>query len=474
MGFDPELVESCWGDNPDSQVIEQARDRDRSGAQDQDDRTGQGRVVVLREEYVLYDLDGDGVTERLCIHRVGNSVLGVQQVDDQPFVLWCPFPMQHRLIGQSLADKVIDIQRTRSVMLRQAMDNLYLSNAPRLLLAESSIGDNTIDDLLTVRPGALVRYKGAQPPVPLTTPFVADGAFKAMEIMAGERESRTGITRLNQGLDADTLNKTATGTALMQASGQQIEEYLARNFAEGVAELFEKKLKLMIRHGGAQTVRVEGGYRSVDPATLDAAMRIRVRVGLGSGRKDQRLAYRMQVLGLQKEALAAGEPLVTIEHLYNNLKGMVADAGLGSITQFFADPDALKDEDGRLPPRPDPAMAAQARAALDRQKLQGEQAKQAADLAYRERQLELDHAATMARIARDAEAKQQAAAVDAEIKRARAAEEARLARDRLEGDFDLRLREMAQDAAVAGLGGGEGDPPGRDLPSYRPGGDLSQ
>ena len=181
------------------------------------------------------------------------------------------------------------------------------------------------------------------------------------------------------------------------------------------------------------------------------------------------------MLGLQKEALAAGEPLATIEHLYNNLKGMVADAGLGSITQFFADPEALKDADGQLPQRPDPAMAAaQARAVLDQQKLQGEQAKQAADLAYRERQLELDHAATMARIARDAEAKQQAAAVDAEIRRARAAEEAQLARDKLEGDFDLRLREMAQDAAVAGLGGGKDDPPEHDLPNYRPGGELSQ
>jgi hypothetical protein len=33
------------------------------------------RKVWLREEYVLYDLNGDGIAERLCIHRVGNTIL---------------------------------------------------------------------------------------------------------------------------------------------------------------------------------------------------------------------------------------------------------------------------------------------------------------------------------------------------------------------------------------------------------------
>jgi hypothetical protein len=31
---------------------------------------------MLLEEYVRFDADGDGIAERLCIHRVGNTVLG--------------------------------------------------------------------------------------------------------------------------------------------------------------------------------------------------------------------------------------------------------------------------------------------------------------------------------------------------------------------------------------------------------------
>src|SRR3546814_1367091 len=70
-----------------------------------------------------------------------------------------------------------------------------------------------------------------------------------MELMVGEQESRTGITRLNQGLDADAMNKTATGMASQSAQGAQIEQFVARNFADAMARLFAKKLRLMISEG---------------------------------------------------------------------------------------------------------------------------------------------------------------------------------------------------------------------------------
>lgn len=200
-------------------------------------RDGPNRKVILHEVYCRYDLNGDGVAEFLRVQRVGNVILSVDEIDYGPVEEWCPFPMPHRRVGHSLADKVMDIQRTRSVLMRQALDNLYQTNVPRMLVSEQSLGDTTIDDLLTFRPGALVRYRGGDAPKPLTVPFVAANAFQAIEVLTGERESRTGITRLNQGLDADALNKTATGTALMQAQGQQIEEYIARNFAEFIGRV---------------------------------------------------------------------------------------------------------------------------------------------------------------------------------------------------------------------------------------------
>lgn len=207
MGFEFD-DDDLWSSNQESWVISNARDSQRGRSTvDNDQRRGPMRKVWFREEYCFYDVDGDGIAERIKVQRVGRHVFSVEPIDDQPFVLWCPFPSAARLVGQSLADKVMDIQVASSVMFRQGMDSLYLSTNPRTLIHEQSIGDNTIDDLLTVRSGGLIRYTGAITPQPWGTLPVHEQAFGAMEMMMGMRESRTGITRLNQGMDRDSFDR---------------------------------------------------------------------------------------------------------------------------------------------------------------------------------------------------------------------------------------------------------------------------
>lgn len=457
-------AETLWSSTADETQLSDARD-DGRGRKDSDDATsGLARNVWLTEEYVRWDLNGDGEAERLCIWRVNQKVLKVEEVEDQPFVLWTPFPMQHRLIGQSLADKVMDIQRVRSVLLRQAMDALYFANSPRIAVNMDGADPNTLDDILSIIPGAPIRYRGSAAPQPLTMPFAAPNAFQALEFMAGERESRTGITRLNQGLDADALNKTATGTALMQAQGQQIEEYLARNFAEALAELFEKKLRLMRDYGSIEQVRVGGEFKEIDPASLDGEMDMVISVGLGSGRKDQRLVHRMQVLEMQKEAMAGGLSIVTEDELYNSAKGFVEDAGLGDVNAFFADPNAVDPETGmprEKPERQDPeVIEAQGKAAA-------EQAKVQADVMKAQTQAELDRMKAEAQIETDrmrAEMQMQVdrekAALQAELARDKADFEARLAREKMAAEIQLARENAAINRSI-------------NLADSRPGGSLA-
>jgi hypothetical protein len=133
------------------------------------------------------------------VFRVDDVILSVEEVDENPFVVWCPFPRAHRMVGNSLADKVMDLQRIKSVVLRQQLNGLYLTNNPRMYVPNECMTEDTIDDLLTVRPGGIVRGKGATKPEPLYEAFEMDKGMKMLEYITGERESRTGITRLNQG-----------------------------------------------------------------------------------------------------------------------------------------------------------------------------------------------------------------------------------------------------------------------------------
>jgi len=355
MGYPAEELETLYGDEPgEARALKDARDSDRSWTEEDAQRVDWNRVVTLREEYCRWFWEGS--VQLVRVHRVGNTILGVIPVKMQPYTLWCPFPMQHRLVGHSLADKVLDIQVVRSHMLRQAMDNLYLSNAPRVWIDEGQIGPTTIDDLLDVAPGAIIRGKsGSTPPKPWDIPFVAGNAFTAMEIMAGEKESRTGITRLNQGLDADTLNKTATGTALMQASGQQIEEYVARNAANGIAELFEKKLALMIAEMPAHEFKIDGEFRNIDPSTWPEDMKLGVRVGLGTGSRDKRLQSVMVLRDAMGSLREMDPRMVTNDNAFNVFKQLVSTLQMGNATQYCVDPSQL----GPMPEQPDPNAAAE-------------------------------------------------------------------------------------------------------------------
>lgn len=433
LGFDTEDLNDDGGYSAISDVLSNARDRNsgiyRGGNLN---RAGANRKVIYHEEYCTYDLDGDGIAERILSHRVGNQILrrsdtgeyALEVIDDQPGVVWCPFPMQHRIVGQSLADKVMDIQRTNSVVLRQTMDGFYFGNNPRTYLHEQSTGDTTIDDLLTVRPGSIVRWTGTAKPETQQNHFDPSAGLAMMEKMNGEKESRTGITRLNQGLDADTLNKTATGTALMQAQGQQIEEYLARNFAEAFARLMLKKYRLMRKFGKPMMLSIDGQEIEVDPQAWPEDMNVVVRVGLGSGRKDQRLQYRTMLLEIAQAAIQNGSRVFTDENIYNNIKGVIADASLGNLRELATDPTTL----GEAPEKSDPAaMKAEADAKAKAAELEGKQQDAALSL----------------------QLKREEAAAKIDLMREEMAARLQLDRERAESEAALAIRQQDFEMAMA-------------------------
>ncbi len=490
-GMDLEELQGLAGDAYADSTLALARDEDRYT--DTGSRSGTARMIWWHEEFVRFDENGDGIAELLYIRRTSDyKIFEINEMDDaedHPFEDWCPFPMQHRRIGQSLADKVMDIERIRTVLMRQSLDGIYLANNPSTYVHEDAIGEKTIEDLLTVRAGRLIRWKGSVAPAERQGNFDPSSGFGMMEIMNGERESRTGITRLNQGLDADTLNKTATGTALMQAQGQQVEEYLARNFANALARLFTKKAKMLKRYGQPITVPIDGEFVQVDPREWPEDMIARPRVGLGSGRKEQRIAFRRELMGYQANAMDAGLPIVDAAKLYNSAKGFVNDAGLGDVSEFFNDPNepelgpdgqpVIDPETGQPKlkhapaDKPDPAMAeAQAKMEIEQAKvqaaMQADQAKHQAELVKMQAQHELEQNKAMAKI----QLEQVKASEAAKLAQAKAQFEANLAQQKTAFEQDMARQKMEMEAqmqAVRALSDHEAK-----MSKNRPGGDLSK
>jgi hypothetical protein len=88
------------------------------------------------------------------------------------------------------------------------------------------------------------------------------------------RENRTGIVRNNQGLDADSLNKTASGMNMLMSAAQQRQELIARVLAETPIKRLYRLIYRAIKRACAG-VKTEPAP-SADPAVAAAQAQIEI------------------------------------------------------------------------------------------------------------------------------------------------------------------------------------------------------
>tara|TARA_R100001369_G_scaffold7036_3_gene18129 strand:- start:1559 stop:3790 length:2232 start_codon:yes stop_codon:yes gene_type:complete len=317
--------------------------------------------VLVYESYVKYDYDQDGIAELRKIVSAGsdgNHILSNMPCDSVPFVTITPIPMPHRFYGRSISELVEDVQLMKSTVMRQLLDNMYLTNNNRVAVMDGMVN---MDDLLTTRPGGIVRTK--QPPnqvmQPLQAQPISQQAFPLLNYLDSVREARTGVSKEAQGLSPDTLNaKTATGVNALMQQTQMRSELIARVFAEtGVKDLFKKIFELMVKYQDKEKIiMMSNQYIPVRPTEWKDRFNISIVVGLGTGSKEQQTIMLNSILERQLQAfqLQGGKemPMVNLKNMYNTLTKMVENAGLKNVETYFVDPDVGKQM--MPPPQPPP------------------------------------------------------------------------------------------------------------------------
>lgn len=351
--------------------------------------------VELYECYLKVDYDGDGIAELRKVTVAGDSgyqVLDNQAVDFVPFCSLTPIPMPHRFYGRSVAELVEDVQLVKSTVMRQLLDNMYLTNNNRVAIMDGMVN---LDDLLTSRPGGVVRTK--QPPsqvmMPMQSQTISQQAFPMLEYLDTVRETRTGVTRYSQGLDADSLNKTATGINTLTSQTQMRMELIARIFAEtGVKDLFKRIFELTVKYQDKERViQLNNQFVPVRPTEWKNRYNISITVGLGSGSKDQQLVILNSILEKQLQAfqLQGGKeyPMVSLKNIYNTLSKMIENAGLKNVDNYFVNPDmGMQMVQPTPPPLPSPIEK------IEFTRIDAENRRKQAELELRLKELQSDNA----------------------------------------------------------------------------------
>ena len=355
------------------------------------------QTVEVYECYIRIDEDDDGIAELRRIIYCGSEILEDKECDYIPFHSICPIPIPHKFFGQSLADRTVDLQLIKSTIVRQSLDNLYLTNHNRIGVVDGQVN---IDDLLNATPGGVIRMKNPNALMPLSVASTFGQAMPMLQYLDEVQVKRTGISDAQQGLDPDVLsNVTAAAVAAMMKSNSGKMELIARVFAEtGVKSLFKGILHLLGKYQDRpKLVRMRGKYVEYDPRTWQNEYDVSVNVGLGSGDRDQKIAMLQMILAKQEQIIqqyGPANPLVSVGQYRNTLGRFIEAAGFKDASVFMN--EITPEQDAQLsqpqPPTPDAqAEVAQMLMEVEREKNEAKSQIEAAKLDLEKQQLEAEY-----------------------------------------------------------------------------------
>ena len=370
MGYDKEQMEQFAGSGSaveeDSYDLEQARNpyADFSGVDRADSNS---KNVLYVEHYVFYDLDGDGIDERIRVCTVGNglNIVNATPWDDLPITLFCPDPEPHTSIGSCPADYLMPIQAAKSQIMRDTLDSLGHAIFPRMGIVEGQVN---IDDVLNTDIGQPIRMRAPGMVQPFSVPFVGKEAFPVLSYLDEAKENRTGVSKASAGLNAEALQSTTSAAVSATMSGAQGRvELICRHFADGMKDLFKLVNSLVIKHQeGQDMMRLNNEFIPVDPRYWDADKDMVVNVGISKNSDEEKFQVLTALSQKQEQimqTLGPNNPLVNLQQYANTLTKMIEMAGFKDATTFINTTVPPMPPQPQEPAKPSPEeMLAQAEA----------------------------------------------------------------------------------------------------------------
>lgn len=474
QGYDPERVMELSASQQKWDIEKQVREElvDMINPPTDNDETLE--LVDVFECYVLCDYNGDGVAEWRQVIMAGGTgnrnILANEEWDgDLPFTDLVPEPVPYRWRGRSIGDDTIDIQRIKTTLLRQMLNNLYATNNPQKLVSKNAVDPPFMDALVNQELGAVIVANSLDAVRTLDVPFTAKESYSMLEYFDGVTMKRTGVNQQDKSLDANTLqNVSATAANIAQTAAHAKVETYARNISEnGLKRLFGCLLKLIYNNQDrSRTIRLRGEWVEMDPRQWDPDMDVTINTGLGSGSRERDLGALMGVLQEQKQiaqSLGPTNPIAGVDQILNTLRKMAECAGLKGVEQYFGEPTPeFKQQLGApKPPQPDPKemakaqveqqkmqMQAQAEAAKMQAQMQFEQQKARMEFAMKQKDAEFNQQMEAARANRDAQAQQANLEKQAQVEQMQAQADIEVKRRDADMKWQFEQRKFEQQMAL--------------------------
>ena len=305
-----------------------------------------GREFKIFEAWFDFDIDGDGVAEKVKAVFAGEgpnlAVMGWEEwpMYRPPLFSACSVPLPHQVGGLCVADLVSDVQDLRTEVTRQYLDNLALANQGELVVNEGRLdGSVEFDSLLARGVGAVHRIKGDASITPLPVSTSSADALSGLQMCEGLAERRTGISSRTQSLGEAALPHTATGASIIEEAVNQRMELVARVYAETFFKPLGRYLLHLLyacRDKGLE-LRLFGRPMAFDLHSWDPDMDIACCAAMSGASRQKQVATYSKILELQYKMLKElGEASpVSLAHVVHTCHKLAEASGLEAPERFF-------------------------------------------------------------------------------------------------------------------------------------------
>lgn len=298
--------------------------------------------LVLYEAYLDVDYNNDGILEKVIVHAVGDVPIAIQEntFRSVPFFIFAPEPDPYIPYGEtSYADTLEQLQDLKTVLIRQVIIAVAKNNRPQMFVAEHKVDTDALidgDELIPVRDGSpaeAVMYSPHIPLDPITMTLV--------QYAQNDIESQSGNTRYNQGLDSNSLNKTASGINAVMGAADKKMKLIARIFAECAwVPIIKHIIKLDQQFlDPYQQFRLNDEMVNISPEELDIDYDLVVNTGQGAATKEAQMNYLIMIMQQLYPALQ-NMGVATEKSWYETAKDLLEKMGIRNVQNYLIDPDS--------------------------------------------------------------------------------------------------------------------------------------
>jgi hypothetical protein len=335
QGYDPEAIENASTEYMDREVgtMNLPSHMDESEKQ-----------VVVTEAYVRYDANDDGISELLKVTYTGETnpeeILDIEEIPFLPFVAMSAIPTPHRFVGVSIYERMKQVQDVKTAVLRTTLDGMYYQNHKQRVVVEGQVN---LDDMLSARPGNIIRAKSPNAVQELGGNFFSGEALQLLTYADTQKDNRVGVSPNASGQNSLVNTDSAHGVERLMTARESLVNMMVRSVAEtGLKPAYTKIRNLMVMY---QTATVpwkwRGQWQNINPTSWGDRSRIMCTVGSGTADSQAKLMDMQQLLGVQQTLMTQDpmNPLCDYNKVHNTLKTMIDIADLGDSDKYFYDPE---------------------------------------------------------------------------------------------------------------------------------------